>query len=519
MLALAVVSGFMLMLDVTAVNVALPSLRDDLDGSFTDMQWVIDSYTLTLAVFLLTAGSLADRLGRKRVFLVGFLLFTLASLLCGLAWDMTSLNVARAFQGIGGAVLFAVGPILIGQEYHGLERGKALGIFAGGSGMGIALGPMIGGAITDSTSWRWIFLVNVPLGIAAVLLGNRYAREWRDTRARSIDWLGLVVFSAALAMLVFAILRGESDGWGSARIIGLFAGSVILLAVFARIEAVRKDRAMLDLSLFRVRSFNGLATVSLLLTAAAMGAIFLMLAYMQNELGHSAWDTGLRSMPLYVAMLITGGVAGVLTARTSPRHLMVCAGVGVSAGLLLMAPFLEGDSDWTALIIPMTVLGLGFGFYNPTRAAMAISVVEPRKTGMSNGMSETFQQVGMVLGIAVMGAVYEARVSEHFGQSAVAERLGESAHDLGELVAVGQAGTVFESLPGGTAAAASEAASAAVASGLGDVMAVGGIAAAVGTLAAIVLIRRRDMYESTPEDLALFEDQRATPAPDSSLAS
>src|SRR3954464_1768644 len=222
---------FMLLLDITVVNVALPSIREDLGASFTDLQWVIDAYALSLAALVLTAGSLADRIGRRRVFAIGLGIFTVASLLCGLAPDPTFLNVARAVQGVGGAVMFAVSLALIGQEFApGRDRGTAMGAYGATIGVAVAIGPLVGGALTDWLGWESVFYLNVPIGIAAIVVTYAKLRETRDPNATRVDWAGTATFSAALFTLVLALLRGNDEGWGSTKIVALFAASAALLA-------------------------------------------------------------------------------------------------------------------------------------------------------------------------------------------------------------------------------------------------------------------------------------------------
>src|SRR4051812_38227903 len=231
------VATFMLLLDITVVNVALPSIRRDLGASFTDLQWVVDAYALTLAALVLTAGSLADRLGRKRLFGAGLAIFSLSSLLCALAPDPTFLNVARALQGIGGAVMFAVSLALIAQEFAaGRERGMAMGIYGATIGVAVAIGPLVGGALTDSLGWESIFYLNVPIGPAAMVITRLKLRESRDPNATRVDWPGVATFSTALLALVLALVRGNDEGWGSTLIVSLFAGASVLFAAFLAVE-------------------------------------------------------------------------------------------------------------------------------------------------------------------------------------------------------------------------------------------------------------------------------------------
>src|SRR5512132_1204717 len=268
------VATFMLLLDITVVNVALPSIREDLGASFTDLQWVVDAYALTLAALVLTAGSLADRLGRRRVFAAGLAIFTVASLLCALAPDPTFLNLARALQGVGGAVMFAVSLALIAQEFAaGRERGTAMGLYGATIGVAVAIGPLVGGALTDSFGWESIFYLNVPIGVAALAVTYLKLRETRDPNATRVDWAGVATFSAALFLLVLALVRGNDEGWGSSLSVSLFAGSAALLAAFVAIES-RVSEPMLPLGLFKRPSFTGVQLAAFAVSASAF-ALFL----------------------------------------------------------------------------------------------------------------------------------------------------------------------------------------------------------------------------------------------------
>ncbi|WP_051653723.1 MFS transporter, partial [Kitasatospora cheerisanensis] len=398
-LALACVAMFMLMLDVTVVNVALQHLRETLDAGFSDLQWVIDSYTLTLAAFLLTGGSLADRLGRKRVFTTGLALFTLSSLGAGLAQDVLTLNLARGVQGVGAAVLFSVGPALIGNEFRGADRGKAFGLFGGIAGLALALGPLVGGLLTDALSWRWIFLVNVPIGAIALLIGLAKLNESREKSPHAIDWLGMVTFGAGLALLVLGFLRAESSGWTSAPILGAFAGGLLLLVVFAVIELRLGEAAMFDMSLLRIRTFSGVCLATLLSNATSLAAVFLQISYVQNVLGYSPWETGLRFMPMMITLFVVAGVTGGALANANPG-VLIGASIGFIAVGMGLITLVEPGSSWTAMLPSMIVTGIGMGLFNPPRAAITIGVVRPEKAGMASGMGETFQQVGVAVGVA-----------------------------------------------------------------------------------------------------------------------
>src|SRR5882724_4859208 len=240
---------FMLLLDITVVNVALPDIQKSLGASLSSLQWVVDAYSLTLAAFLLTAGSLADRIGRRRVFAVGFLIFTIASFLCGISPDATALNLARGLQGIGGAAMFATSLALIAQEFQGKERGTAIGAWGATIGGAVAIGPLVGGALTEGLGWEWIFFVNVPIGIAAIAIARSRSGESKDPEARGVDWAGTITLSAALFGLVFGLVRGNAEGWTSTVILASFAAAVVLFVAFVLLEH-RQERPMVDLSLF-----------------------------------------------------------------------------------------------------------------------------------------------------------------------------------------------------------------------------------------------------------------------------
>src|SRR5262245_9109658 len=292
------VATFMLLLDITVVNTALPDIQRDLGGSFTDLQWVIDAYTLSLAALVLTAGSLADRLGRRRVFATGLAIFSIASFLAALSPDPTFLNLTRALQGVGGAIMFAVSLALVAQEFpSGPERGMAMGIYGATIGIAVAIGPLVGGLLTDGLGWESVFLLNVPIGVAAIAVTYWKVRESRDPNATHIDWPGLATSSSSLFLFVLALLRGNVEGWGSPLIVSLFAGAGVLLAAFLAIED-RVSEPMLPLGLFRRRAFTGVQLAAFAVSGS-MFALFLYLTlYLQSFLGLSPTEAGLRYLPI-----------------------------------------------------------------------------------------------------------------------------------------------------------------------------------------------------------------------------
>ncbi|MEU6561416.1 MFS transporter [Nocardia nova] len=445
-LAVVAMGTFMLMLDLSVVAVALPPIHESLHSSFSDLQWVFDAYALTLAIFLVAAGSLADRVGRKKVFQVGFAVFVLASLACGLSGTAIELSSFRAVQGVGAAVMFAVGPALLGHEFHGKERATAFTAFGAAVGLAVATGPLIGGALTDVFSWRWIFFLNVPIGVVAVLAGALRMRESRDRQAPPVDRGGLVTFSIALGALVFAVIRAPEQGWTSAATITLYAVSILFLAAFVFAEWRMGDRAMIDLAYFRNPTFVGISLVALVGNAGALPSIFFQTGYLENVLHSDAWSTGLRFLPLSCAMFVAGAIGGSLVGRIGFRVLVSGATLVMGLGLLLLR-LAEADSAWTVLVPSMIVSGIGMGVFNPARAALAIGVAEPARSGVASGINETFQQVGIALGIAGVGAYFEHRVAQSFSSSTAGAALDPDAADR---AAHGISAGAFDSVAAGT---------------------------------------------------------------------
>src|ERR671924_1574472 len=330
------VATFMLLLDITVVNVALPSIRDDLGASFTDLQWVVDAYALTLAALVLTAGSLADRLGRRRLFAAGLAIFSAASLLCALAPDPTFLNLARAVQGVGGAERFAVSLALIAQEFPaGRERGTAMGMYGATIGVAVAIGPLVGGALVDSLGWESIFYLNVPVGVAAIAVTYAKVRESRDPNATRVDWPGVATFSGALFLLVLAMVRGNDEGWGSTLIVSLFAGSAALLAAFLAVER-RVAEPMLPLGLFRRRAFTGVQLAAFAVSGSLFALFLYLTLYLQNYLGYSPLQAGLRYLTITIAPFLVAPLAVALMSRVQARVLMAIGLAGVGAGVVLI---------------------------------------------------------------------------------------------------------------------------------------------------------------------------------------
>jgi len=422
------VATFMLLIDITIVNVALPDIARDLGSSFTDLQWVIDAYALSLAALLLTAGSLADLFGRRRVFVIGLALFTLSSLLCGLAGTPSLLTWARALQGIGGAAMFATSLALLAQAFRGPERGTAFGVWGATIGAAVAIGPLVGGALTEHVGWQSIFLINLPVGILAIVITLARVGESRDPEHGGIDWAGLVTFSGGLFLLVFALVRGNAEGWTSALIVGFGLGAVLGLTAFVVVET-RRARPMFDLTLFRRPAFTGAAIAAFGLSGGMFAMFLYITLYLQNTLHLKPLETGLRFLPMTVVSFFAAPLSGKLQARVDVRWLFG-AGLGlVGAGLLLMRS-VSATSGWTSLLAGFVVAGAGIGITNPSLATTAVGVVEPQRSGMASGINNTFRQVGIATGIAGLGALFEHLISSRFRSALPSQVLVTGKVDL-----------------------------------------------------------------------------------------
>jgi EmrB/QacA subfamily drug resistance transporter len=490
-LLLVSIATFMLLLDVTVVNVALPDIQRELNASLSSLQWVVDAYSLMLAAFLLTAGSLGDRLGRRRVFTIGFGIFTFASFLCGISQDPTLLNLARGLQGIGGAGMFATSLALIGQEFHGKDRATAFGVWGATVGGAVAVGPLVGGVLTQSFGWEWIFFVNVPIGITAMVLTERQIVNVFAKDPEPVDVAGLVTFSAALFLLIFGLIRGNPEGWGSGVIVGCLVAAAVLLAVFVAIEH-RIAHPMLDLSLFRKRAFNGVSAVAFALSAGMFAMFLYLTIYMQGVLDFSPLEAGLRFLPLTVLGFVVAPISGSLSNRVPIRILLGCGLTLVGIGLLLMHG-LSPSSEWTTLLVGFVIAGIGIGTTNPGIGQAAIAVVPVEKSGMGSGINTTFRQVGIATGVAGLGAVFQGQVD-----SKLSQLVPRAPDGLGEAVASGGSRAVAElPLPPAIHAKATAAADVAFVSGMNEILVIGAIICFVGAVLGFLLVRSEDFVQPT----------------------
>jgi EmrB/QacA subfamily drug resistance transporter len=487
---------FMLLLDITVVNVALPDIQRSLHSSFADLQWVVDAYSLTLAAFLLTAGVVGDIYGRREVFASGLAIFSVASLVCGLSTDSLMLNLARAVQGVGGAIMFATSLALIAGAFQGRDRGTAFGIYGGVIGGAVAVGPLVGGAITSGIGWRWIFFVNVPIGVVAIFVTLTKIAESKDPRARRVDWIGFISFSVSLFLLVFALVRGNDEGWSSPTTVSMLAIAVVLMVVFFINEQRAKD-PMLDLALFTKPAFVGVSIVAVAISASIFAMFLYLTLYVQDSLGYGPFPAGVRFLPLTVLAFIVAPFAGRLTVRIPSRYLLGTGLLLITVGLLLMART-HPTSTWTVLLPGFILAGAGIGMVNPVLASTSISVVEPQRSGMASGANNTFRQVGIATGIAILGAIFQSQIVSHTSALLTQTATGrEVLHRGGARLTAAMAG-------GGVsqAAAAIPVASARSAllrayhigfsSTLNHISVIAAIIAFAGSVAGFVLVRQRD---------------------------
>jgi EmrB/QacA subfamily drug resistance transporter len=450
-------------------------------GGLAHYSWVVSAYLLTSTVTVPVWGTLSDLFGRRRIFVIGLALFTLSSLLCGLATTPAFLTWARAAQGVGGAAMFATSLALLAQAFHGRERGTAFGIWGATIGVAVAIGPLAGGALTEHVSWESIFLINLPIGIAAIAVALAKVRESSDPEHGGVDWPGLLTFSGGLFLLVFALVRGNAEGWSSALILSFLIGAAVLLVAFVAVES-RLQKPMFDLSLFRRPAFGG-ASIAAFSMSAGMFAMFLYLTlYLQNTLGLSPLETGVRFLPLTATSFFAAFLAGQLQGRL-PMRVLFAMGLGmVGIGLLLMRQ-LDASSGWTALLAGFIVAGAGIGLTNPSLATTAISVVEPRRSGMASGINNTFRQVGVATGIAGLGALFEHLLINKMG-----DRVSSQA------LATGNPQVVPPGLRHAYLAAYTES--------LDTLLLVGAITCFAGAALAFLLVRQRDFVASRPAEAA-----------------
>jgi EmrB/QacA subfamily drug resistance transporter len=406
---LAVCLGtFMLLMDITVVFVALPDIRSSLHTSFTDVQWTIDAYSLSLAALLLATGSLADVFGRRRVFAIGLAIFTVGSLLCGLSTSGTELIIWRAVQGIGGATVFSTSLALLAQTFHGRERGFAFSVWGAVIAVSSALGPLVGGVLTTELSWHWIFFVNIPIGIFAIVITLTQVAEFRPSQHRRIDLVGFVLFTLGLTALVYGLIESGFKGWGSGEVLVSLIIAVVSLAAFPVAENFI-EQPMFKLDLFKKPTFVGGSIAAFGMNGSLYSLFLFIVLYFENALHYSALGCGVRLAIITAGSLITAIPAGRLSAHVPVRYLISPGLLLVGIGLLLMRG-LSADTSWTHLIPGFLIAGLGSGMVNAPLASTAVGVVQPQDAGMASGINSTFRQIGVATAVAALGSIFATRL-------------------------------------------------------------------------------------------------------------
>jgi EmrB/QacA subfamily drug resistance transporter len=476
---------FMLLIDVTIVNVALPDMARDLKTSFGSLQWVVDAYALTLAALVLGTGSIADLVGHRRAYAAGLALFAVSSLVCGIAPNADALVAARAVQGIGAAAMFATTFALLNSNYTGRDRGTAYGLWGAVAGASAAIGPIIGGLLTEAISWRWIFFVNLPVSVLAIALCMGVLADAHPALVRRVDVLGIVTFTGAAASLTYGLIHANEDGWSSAVTLVWLCAAPVLLVAFIGIE-IRSEHAMLDLGLLRNRSFVGVLVAGFVLTFAAFASFTYVSIWLQSVLDMSPIQAGLTGLPLSVASFVVSAAIGRFLHGSRPGPIIGGGLILIGLGGLIGAALVHGSASWPALVPGFLVLGVGVGLATPTLSSAAMSAVPVQRGGMAAGAVNTARQLGFAFGIAALGSVFAARVSSMLSSHAV-----PASDTVAKAVAGGQARLVLQAAPGAVRERLDGVLHAASVSGVQWTFLVSGIAGVVTGVAVLALIRPR----------------------------
>ncbi len=395
---------FMVTLDNLVVTTALPVIKSELGASLTDLQWFVNAYTLPFAAFLLTFAALGDRLGRRRMYLGGIVVFTLASAAAALATEPWMLTAARAVQGLGGAAVAPLSLTLLSQAVPDKMRNAAVGIWGGISGLGVAVGPVVGGAVVEGLHWSFIFWINVPVGVVAVILAFTVLRESHGG-ARRLDPLGLVLSAAGMLLLVWGVVDGPDRGWTSARILSMLIGGAVLLLAFVAWQA-RNRTPMLPLTLFRSRGFSLVTLVTLTFSAGAFGAVFLLAQFFQVVQGLSPLDAGLRTLPWTAAPMIVAPLAGIVAGRVGLRTLIVAGQLFLAAGVAWIGLATTTSVQYGDLVTAFVLAGIGMGLTFAPISTMALASVRPDERGVASGANNTIRELGVAAGVAALASVF-----------------------------------------------------------------------------------------------------------------
>jgi EmrB/QacA subfamily drug resistance transporter len=466
---------FMVMLDNTVVNVALPSIQRDLHAQISELEWIVNGYTLTFAVLIATGGRLGDLFGRRLMFLCGVVIFAVTSATAGLAANSEMLIASRAVQGVGAALMMPATLSIITHAFPAAERGKAIGTWAGVSALALSIGPVVGGFLTEYVSWRAIFFINLPVAVGAVVATVFAVRESRDeTVDRRVDYPGVIVLTIGLTAIVLALIEGNSWGWSSAAILSLFAGGALGLAAFVAIE-LRVAAPMVEFGLFRTRQFIGSNLVAFIITFAMMGTFFFMAIYMQDILGYSALEAGIRFLPTTMVIAVVAPIAGRLADRLGPVWPM-SVGLSVLTVSMFMFSAIDVDTTYGGLLVPFVLMGIGIALVMSPMSTAAMNSVTVQKAGVASGVLQMSRMIGASVGVAATGAIFQSKLGSGF--------------DPASLVA------------------APEQARATFIDALGGAMLLSAFIALAGLVVAVTLVRGARAKRITPPDRA------AVPAPE-----
>jgi EmrB/QacA subfamily drug resistance transporter len=474
---------FMLLIDVTIVNVALPDMAGDLKTSFGSLQWVVDAYALALAALVLGTGSIADRVGHRYTYVGGLALFAAASFVCGISPNSASLITARAVQGVGAAAMFATTFALLNSNYQGRDRGTAYGMWGAVSGASAAIGPIVGGVLTEGISWRWIFFVNLPVSVLAIVLCVTSLEDTHEPVRSRIDLAGMATFTAAAGTLTYGLIKANEDGWATPGSWGCLIASAVLFVAFVLVERAQAE-PMLDLALMRNRRFAGVLVAGLVLTLTAFSAFTYTSIWLQSVLGLSPIEAGLTGLPLSVAAFIVSAAIGRFLHGSRSGPIIGGGMLLIGAGDVLGAIFVHGDASWPALIPGFVVMGVGVGLATPTLGSTAMAAVPIQRGGMAAGAVNTARQLGFALGIAALGSVFATRAATVLRSDGVPQ-----AGRVAKALAGGQAKFVLQAAPQRFHDALDSALHTSAVSGLQWAFAVSGVAGLLFGALCWVLIR------------------------------
>jgi EmrB/QacA subfamily drug resistance transporter len=472
---------FMLLIDITIVNVALPDLTKDLGAQFSQLQWVIDIYALTLAALLLGAGSIADAIGLKKVYLAGLTLFALASLACGTARTVDWLIISRGVQGVGGAAMFATTIALINTSYQGRDRGTAYGVWGAVTGAGAGAGVVVGGVLTQYLSWHWVFLVNLPISVAAIALSAVVFSDGERRRVR-LDVSGMILFTAAAALITFAIIRAGEDGWTSRGPLITFPLGVVALVVFVLVQR-RHANPLIDLTLLRSPAFTGATLAALLLSLSAFGSLALVSIWLQSVVGLDPLGAGLALLPLAGVAFVVAGALGRRINGINPALPIAGGLLFIGLGSLLLN-LVHSASSWPALLPGLVLIGIGVGLANPPLTAAALAAVPRERSGMASGIVNTARQLGLAFGVAILGTVFSSRATDVLGQAKVPH-----SAEIGQAVSGGQTAAVIAQAPTALRGQLDVAIHDAFASGLHGAFVLAGSVGVIGSVLCYLLLR------------------------------